>query len=111
MGVASIVMGVAVPDLLDVASQSQLGGITHQLAFDVGCARMKAVAENGFCRIQFQSRPSSYWIETSTDGTTYTTDGVATSLPSEVTFASVPDAPPLPSIVRDSARTTRPFRW
>jgi prepilin-type N-terminal cleavage/methylation domain-containing protein len=96
IAIGAAISGIAVPNFVSLSARYQLSSAAQQLAFDVGRARMKAVGENVYCRVRFAAGESgsTYWLERSNDGTTYSLDGVTAQLPRQVSFSGLPDVIP-----------------
>ncbi|GIW45054.1 MAG: hypothetical protein KatS3mg077_2336 [Candidatus Binatia bacterium] len=97
LGVAAVVAAVSLPQLSAYAAQYRLSSGANQLAVDLARARMKAVGENRYVRVQFGTQSfgsvaqgSVYRLSTSSDGVNFTQDGPAVSLPRGVAFYAFP---------------------
>lgn len=83
IGVAAILTAVAAPNLSGFQSQYRLSGVSNQIAFDIGRARMQAVGQNVSMRVVLVGG-TGYRFERSSNGTTFIPDGVTVRLPSGV---------------------------
>ena len=97
VGVVAIVAAVGVPQLAAYNAQYRLTSAARQLAVDLTRARMKAIGENLYVRVQFGSnnvgtlgQGNTYQLAVSNDGTTYTNFGQPVALPSGVSFYALP---------------------
>ncbi|MCX8071788.1 MAG: prepilin-type N-terminal cleavage/methylation domain-containing protein [Candidatus Binatia bacterium] len=97
LGVVSVVAAVSVPQLSAYAVRYRLSSAANQLAVDLARARMKAIGENLYVRVQFGAQNigtlgygSTYQLSTSNDGVTFTNVGPPTSIPSGVSFYASP---------------------
>jgi prepilin-type N-terminal cleavage/methylation domain-containing protein len=85
MGIASILMLAAAPQLPTYWAQLQIANAARQVAMDLHRARMKAVGENAFCRVVFNS-DNTYLRQSSPDGATFAADGAVSALPKGIRF-------------------------
>ena len=97
VGVVAIVAAVGVPELAAYNAQYRLTSAARQLAVDLTRARMKAIGENLYVRVQFGSNSvgslaqgNTYRLAISSDGTTYTSFGDPVQLPAGVSFYALP---------------------
>jgi hypothetical protein len=88
---ASVLLAIAVPQLPTLRAQFQIGAAAREIAINLQQARMKAVGENVYCRVVFNNN-GSYVLQSSADGTSFTTSGPAVWLPHGVSFlGTLPD--------------------
>ena len=85
MGLATILFAAAAPQLPTYWAQLEISGSARQIAIDLQRARMKAVGENTFYRLVFNS-DGTYVRQSSTDGVTFVSDGAAVVLPVGIQF-------------------------
>jgi Tfp pilus assembly protein FimT len=95
----AILSAVAVPQLCAVRAQFDLQSSARAIVVDLQRARMKAVGENGFCRVVFDAS-GSYVRQCSADGVVFVDDGPVTYLPMGTAFVNAPDALPQPTFNR-----------
>jgi Tfp pilus assembly protein FimT len=118
MVVASIVivlLGMALPEMVDVASRYRLSGAARGIAGEIGLARMRAGAEFTQAHLMANTSAGTYWIEvcttknTSTGGcTTFTQepqDGTY-YLPPGITFSYGTITTPPPNTQSSIGQTT-----
>lgn len=99
VGVGSILLAIAAPQFPAYQAQFQIANSARQIAIELQCARMKAVAENAFYRIVFNT-DGTYVRQSSADGATFVNDGVAVVLPSGIQFVSTLGGLPQPRFNR-----------
>jgi prepilin-type N-terminal cleavage/methylation domain-containing protein len=99
VAVASITAAIAVPNLAALRSHYALVAARDQVAFEVTRARMQAIAQNVHTRVVFansggeaQGTRGQYWMERSTDGSTFASAGPVSRLPAGIYFSVAPDA-------------------
>ncbi len=85
IGMAAVLLTIATPQLPRYVAELKISGSVSQIAIDLQRTRMKAVGENAFYRLIFRDA-SSYYCQSSQDGTTFVNDGAAAALPSGVRF-------------------------
>lgn len=83
LGLVSVVSLVAVPEASQLFRQYQFAVAVNQLAADLSIARLQAVAQSRFVRVRFLGS-SSYVIERSSDGVSFTQYGATIPLPSRI---------------------------
>jgi prepilin-type N-terminal cleavage/methylation domain-containing protein len=83
IGILGIVSTMTMPVVSTFMSQYQLRSAADQLAFEIGRARMQAVAQRVFVRVRVER---DGWVrERSTDGVTYVADNAVVGLPNGIT--------------------------
>jgi prepilin-type N-terminal cleavage/methylation domain-containing protein len=87
LALAGAVGLVAAPQISHMRAQYELATAANTLAFEITRTRMQAVGQNNYMRVRASSN-SQYVREKSDNGTTYTQDGTATTLPSNVTVSA-----------------------
>jgi Tfp pilus assembly protein FimT len=95
----AIVSAMAVPQLSALRAEFDLFGSARRVAVELHRARMKAVAENAFCRIAF-STDGTYIRQCSADGATYLNDSPVSALPTGTTFVGTLAGIPQPTFNR-----------
>ena len=81
----TVVAAVGAPKVFDAYAFYQLKATANQVGFDIARARMEAIGQNKYVRIQMQS--SQYLRQVSNDGSTWTTETTRT-LPNNVSAYS-----------------------
>lgn len=87
VGLAAVLMAVAVPYFPAFWAEFQIGGAAREIAIDLQRARMRAVGENAWYRVVFDSSSGSYHFESSPDGNTFTQTGSTIWLPRGISFS------------------------
>lgn len=97
LAVVAVVTAIGVPRLSAYALQYRLSSGANQIAVELARARMKAIGENLYVRVQFGGQSagylgfgSTYQVSTSSDGVTFTNVGSPASLPQGVNFYAFP---------------------
>lgn len=85
VGVGSVLLALAAPQLPAYKAEFQIANSAREIATDLQRARMKAVAENAFYRIVFNT-DGTYVRQSSADGATFVNDDVPVALPSGIRF-------------------------
>jgi prepilin-type N-terminal cleavage/methylation domain-containing protein len=85
MAVGGLLLALAAPQLPTYQAEFQIGNGARQIAIDLQRARMKAVGENVFYRIVYNTN-GTYVLQSSADGAAYTNNGVPVALPSGIHF-------------------------
>jgi Tfp pilus assembly protein FimT len=87
IGISALLAGVAVPVASVVLNHHRLATVTDRLAFEVARARMQAVGQNAFVRVELLGK-DRYARQRSTDGVTYVQDGGTVVLPDGFSIAA-----------------------
>lgn len=85
LSIASVVASLALPASGKLLDRYRLASAVSQVKMEVGRARMQAIGQNRFVRLQ--KITAGLIREVSTDGTTYTQDGGVISLPTGVNMS------------------------
>jgi prepilin-type N-terminal cleavage/methylation domain-containing protein len=97
--VGVVLTAVAAPRLSSFRAQFQLAGDARAIAVQLQRAKMKAVAENAFCRLTFFTG-GTYSRQCSPDGVTFTPDGSEMNLGSSSRFVNTLGGLPQPTFNR-----------
>jgi type II secretory pathway pseudopilin PulG len=101
IGIAAVVAISAVPSASILFQKHALAGSVEELAFQIARARMQAVGQNQYVRVRFYSS-TTYGIETSPNGTSYTRQGPIYTLPPGLSVTSTAN----PSFTRRGLSTS-----
>lgn len=101
VGIAGIVAMTALPSASNLFRKHALAGSVEELAFQIARARMQAVGQNKFVRVRFYSS-TTYGIETSSNGTSYTRQGPVYTLSPGLSLTSTAN----PSFTRRGLSTS-----
>lgn len=99
MMITIVLTATAAPRLALLRAQFQLAGDARAIAVELQRAKMKAVAENSFCRVTLYSA-GVYVRQCSADGVTFTTDGREMLISGTSSFVSTLGGLPQPTFNR-----------
>lgn len=95
VGIAMVVLGIAVPSLLTWLPTLRLSSAARQVATDLQVARMKAISQNTKFRLSFVGSipgATSYNVEKDNGTGTFVTESGPFSLPDGITVSSASTA-------------------
>lgn len=92
IGIAAVVMGIAVPNFVGFAERYRLVGATNELAMEISRARLQAIAQNA--SVQINGTSTSFYREIDPGGQGFTlVAGSEVELPGGVTISANPALP------------------